>query len=182
MAKANIGLKVEGLEVARRVIRNISPKNNSDFVQAALVTSALLVQDNAAFHQIIRGGKDAPVKKRLTSRSGTGRRSIRVDRKKELFIEIGSDLIYMKNHETGGTFLVPAHNVRSHKRKNSLARRGKRIVTVKAHRRKSHNIKFPARPFLLPALDAVEGQFEGIFAAEWQKQIDKETNSARGIT
>jgi hypothetical protein len=91
----------------------------------------------------------------------------------KLFVDIGSDVIYMKNHETGGTFLVPTHNVRSYKRKNSLARKGRRRVVVRAHTRNAHNITFPARPFLAPAVDAVNNELENLFVLEWKREIDK---------
>jgi hypothetical protein len=73
-------------------------------VSRALDRAAFLVQEDAAFRQIIPGGSDAPHPSRLTSRTGTLRRSIRVNRAGPLARSIGSDLIYGLVHELGGRF------------------------------------------------------------------------------
>ena len=134
----NIRVTVTGDERVRRVMKDIDPKSNPKFVREALVKGGLLIQRDAALNQMIRGGKGPPDKKMLTSRTGTGRRSIRVDRAglPKFFVEIGSDLKYMQVHETGGRFLPP-------------------------------------RPYLAPAVEAVDQDLERLFARQWQTEINR---------
>lgn len=68
---------------------------------------AFRVLDNATRVQIIRGGKGPPHPTRLTSRTGTGRRSIRVNRSGAFERSVGTDLVYMGVHELGGRFHPP---------------------------------------------------------------------------
>ena len=72
-------------------------------VNRALDRMAFLVQEDAAANQIIRGGKGPPHPTRLTSRTGTLRRSIRVNRS-GLERAIGTDLVYGIVHELGGRY------------------------------------------------------------------------------
>ena len=158
---SNIRIKVEGVERVKSVLRGIDPSKNSAFVRRALVKGGLLVQREAALNQIKRGGKGPSLRDRLTSRTGTGRRSIRVDRGglSKFFVEIGSDLEYMKVHETGGTFQRRAHT-RTSRLGNSFQVR-------------AHQATYPARPFLKPALDAVDDELEGVFFREWQTELNR---------
>lgn len=129
---------VTGDKLLKRKMRKIDPKTNPEFVRRALVKGGFLIQRDAQLNQIARGGKGPPLRDRLTSRTGTGRRSIRVDRKglREFFIDIGSDLRYMQLHETGGKTM-------------------------------------PARPYLAPALDAVDKDLERLFSREWGKEVSR---------
>ncbi len=158
---SNIRATVTGERRLLAVLNGINPKQNPEFVRRALTKGGLLVQREAALKHIKRGGKGAPLRDRLTSRTGTGRRSIRVDRGglPRLFVDIGSDLKYMQLHETGGTVTRRSHSRRS--------RKGK-IHTVKAH-----SATFPARPYLKPALEAVDDKLEGLFFREWDRELKK---------
>lgn len=106
-----IRVVVKGDKVAARKLRKLNPKTNPEFVRRALVKGGFLIQQDAQLNQIERGGKGPPLPHRLTSRTGTGRRSIRVDRGglPNFFIDIGSDLEYMQLHElTPRAYLAPA--------------------------------------------------------------------------
>lgn len=73
-------------------------------MEATLLIAGFKVQELAAGKYILRGGgRTAPVHpKFLTSRTGTLRRSIAVNRKPLPFaIEIGTDLVYGPPHEFG---------------------------------------------------------------------------------
>ena len=66
----------------------------------------------SAFHmskeKILRGGKGPPVKGILTSRTGTLRRSIRVNRSPLPWaVEVGTDLVYGAVHELSTRFPRP---------------------------------------------------------------------------
>lgn len=133
-----IRVVVSGDKALQRKLKKLDPKTNPEFVRRALVKGGFLIQSDAQMNQIERGGKGPPLPHRLTSRTGTGRRSIRVDRGglPNFFVDIGSDLRYMQLHETGGKTM-------------------------------------PARPYLAPALDAVDEKLEGLFLREWDKEVRK---------
>jgi len=107
----------------------------------ALLKSALKVQQIATREKIRAGGVVGtgksrmnlpPLPDRLTSRTGTLRRSIAVDRSQLPFeVSIGSDLVYAAVHEVGG------------------------LVT-----RRSGTAHYPQRPFLKPALDDANAYFD----------------------
>ena len=158
---ASITLTVTGDDDLRRTVRNMNPETNPKFVRSALTKGGLLIQRNAARKQIIPGGKAPPAKKRLTSRTGTGRRSIRVDRSglSRFYVDIGSDLEYMKLHEIGGTVQRRQHARRT--KSGNLA-----AVTA-------HSATFPARPYLAPALDAVNDELEQLFFEAWDREARK---------
>lgn len=127
----------------------------------ALRASAYLVQESAKDESIIRGGARAtggaltgsyrqskPHPTKLTSRTGHGRRSIRINMLASgMAIEVGSDVGYMALHEEGG-----------------IAARGG------AHAR-AHFAKYPPRPWLKPALDKVSPKFPNIFVEELLREI-----------
>ena len=158
---ANIRVVVSGEERVARVLRGINPGENPAFVRRALTKGGFLIQREAATKQIKRGGKGRPLPHKLTSRTGTGRRSIRVDRGglPRLFVDIGSDLKYMQLHETGGTVNIRAHS-----------RRGRKGGT---HKVRAHSATFPARPYLKPGLEAVDTDLEGLFFREWNQELGK---------
>lgn len=158
---AGVRVVVTGEKTLNRVLRNINPRENPEFVRRALTKGGLFIQRNAAEKQIKRGGRGRPLPDRLTSRTGTGRRSIRTDRGglPRFFIDIGSDLKYMQLHETGGTVSVRAHS-----------RRGRKGGT---HRVRAHSATFPARPYLAPAIAAVDSDLEGLFLRGWNRELNK---------
>ena len=158
---ASIRIVNGGDRELRRVIRGIDPETNPRYIRQALRKGGLLIQRNAARKQIKPGGKGPPERTRLTSRTGTGRRSIRVDRGglTNFFVDIGSDLKYMQLHEVGGTVQRRQHT-------RQLA--GGTLVTVRAH-----SATFGARPYLAPALDAVERDLEALFVTAMQREVDR---------
>lgn len=90
---------------AVRVLRAAHPEASGRVAHRALRKAALLVQDDATRNQIQRGGSGPPNPPPgpLISRTGTLRRSIRVDDAGvPRFIDIGSDLVYAGVHELGG--------------------------------------------------------------------------------
>ena len=101
-------ISVQGLDELHERLDRINPKKNTAWVARALVKSALRVQEIAAKDKIKRGGKGPPVPGILTSRTGTLRRSIRVNRSPLPWaVEIGTDLVYGAVHEHGGKFHPP---------------------------------------------------------------------------
>ena len=158
---ANVKITTEGLDDVRRVFVSLNPGESPEWVRRALVKGGLRIQANAAGQQIIRGGKGPPHPHRLTSRSGTGRRSIRVDRGglPRFFVDVGTDLRYMAAHETGGTFTRRAHSRRS--------------KLGNLHQVRAHSMTYPPRPFLRPALEEVDSQLEGIFIDEWGRGLSR---------
>lgn len=161
---AQVRVIVRGVPELREALARIRAPGNRAVLDRALTKSALLVQRIAAREKIIAGGVTGrgrartiapPHPSQLTSRTGAGRRSIRVNRDDLPFaIEIGSDLTYMAVHEFGGTFSV------TRKRPVSGG-----TVTYSA--------TYPPRPFLGPALDDAAQQFPAIFAAEFQREVER---------
>jgi len=110
-----IKIKIEGLEEWRKTLKNLTPEKTRKIVVDSLLECAHLVQANAASVQILRGGKGPPDPKQLTSRTGTLRGSIAVNRQPlPAAIEIGTHLVYGRIHELGEghfpkrPFLAPA--------------------------------------------------------------------------
>ncbi len=98
-------LRVEGLEQTERYFRSIGRTIPRRAIPDALVEIGLRVQREAAQNQIIRGGPRGapPDPYKLTSRTGTLRRSIRVNRGPlPTAVDVGSDLQYARIHELGG--------------------------------------------------------------------------------
>lgn len=149
-----IRASIVGSEELRRRLARLNPKKNKRIMSEALKKCAAIGQADAAKKQIIRGGKGRPHPTRLTSRKGTGRRSIRINLGGPVFAEYGTDLKYMAAHEFGGTFDVPSVWVRSHSRRVAFGKKRKRF-TVPGHLRMGHEMKIPPRPFLAPSLDIV---------------------------
>jgi phage gpG-like protein len=111
-----MSVSLSGEKKLERLLRRVDPKRDGvRWQRAALVRSGLKVQSVAAEKKIERGGPGPPLPDRLTSRTGTLRRSIRVDRGElPTAIEIGTDLVYGAVHELGSRthpkrpFLAPA--------------------------------------------------------------------------
>lgn len=141
-------------------IRKLSLEEQRGALRDALVRSGLVVVRNSQ-NAIKRGGKAKPLKTKLTSRTGTGRRSIRSDRPRvkrgSSLIDIGTDLKYMEFHETGGTRTKKAHS-----RTSKLGN---------AHKVRSHIIMMPKRPFLKPGLKKSNTEIGEIFFREWKRAI-----------
>ena len=158
---SKIRISIEGDDLARAVIRGMNPAENPAFVRRSLVKGGLMIQRNAAKIQIKRGGKGPALANKLTSRTGTGRRSIRVDRGglSRFFVEIGSDLKYMQLHESGGTVFR-----RSHFRRTPTG--GTAFVS-------GHLATYPSRPFLAPAMKEVSRKLELVFAEDWEREINR---------
>ena len=103
-----LSISVQGLDELHERLDRIMPSKNSAWVARALVKAALRVQEISAKEKILRGGKGPPVPGILTSRTGTLRRSIRVNRSPLPWaVEVGTDLVYGAVHETGGKFHPP---------------------------------------------------------------------------
>lgn len=119
------GARLVGGEQLRKDIAKLSPKQRR-ILDPALLESGLLVLRIAAQEKIRRGGQrtkgvqSPAIQGKLTSRTGTLRRSLGptfgVDRSglRQGFIEVGSELVYAPVHEFGNAthpprpFLSPA--------------------------------------------------------------------------
>jgi phage gpG-like protein len=140
----------------------MNPAQNARITTPALLESMQLTLRDARLNRIIRGGSGAPKPTKLTSRKGGLRGSLTgnfaIDLNRQLrWVEGGTHLIYGKVHETGGTFSIPGH-IRTHKKT------GNRIGVS------PHTAKYPARPFLAPALRATQGKFDDIFRKFWARE------------
>lgn len=95
-------------------LRRLSPERHKEIIERSLLECAYRVQTNAQTKQILPGGHGPPDPRQLTSRTGTLRRSITVNRRPlPKATEIGSDLVYGPVHELGinmprRPFLEPA--------------------------------------------------------------------------
>jgi hypothetical protein len=169
----NVRVSVSGLTELNKALRAISPQHRPKILRDGLLAIGLEIQRDATQNQIIRGGgKNAPVNPhRITSRTGYGRRSIRVNRK-ELphAIEVGSDVGYMAVHEIGGTVRVPRHVVAAHTRRVAFGVRTKPFV-VPEHFRGPYTVRYPARPWLKPAVEAVTPRMPLLFLSAWEKAL-----------
>ena len=158
MAARLITIDTSQLKKLQRQLRRIDPRRRTEFLRKSLLESAFVVQSNAQ-NQIKRGGSAAPLPDRLTSRTGTGRRSITVERAALPFaIDIGTNLRYMAVHETGGTFTIPAHS-----RTSSTGTR---------HRVRSHVARFPKRAFLVPGFNKSIPKIEQIFFRNLKRMLE----------
>lgn len=126
-------LNVTGADQTRRYFQRIGRTIPRRAIPDALVEIGLRVQRQAATKEIAGGGlqfvgaRPAPaLKDRLTSRTGSLRRSIRVNRSGlPRHVDVGSDLVYARVHELGGR-----------------AGRG-------------GSVNLPPRPYLTPALEKI---------------------------
>jgi phage gpG-like protein len=101
----SLSISVQGAEDLHERLNRINPKTNPAWVRRSMLKSGLRVQEIASKEKILRGGKGPPVLGILTSRTGTLRRSIRVNRSPLPWaVEIGTDLIYGAVHESGGKY------------------------------------------------------------------------------
>ncbi len=175
----SVGMRIttQGMDEIQRVMRNISPKLHPQIQRRAFSKAARLIQKDAAKVQIKAGGGGknnarAPLKDRLTSRTGTLRRSIRVNKAPlPHAIHIGTDLGYGAVHESGGTVTIGSATVKAHTRSVAFGRKVKPF-NVPSHTRKAHKANFPQRPFLAPALRAIGPQIPHLFIVEWKRALD----------
>lgn len=162
---------VAGGERFQQALRNASPKTNPRFISQLLRAVALRTQAVAAGDKIRRGGSGPALPDRLTSRTGTGRRSISTNLSPlPRAAEVGSDLSYMAVHEIGGRINVPGTTVQSHTRTVAFGRKVAPF-TVPSHRRRAHSARYPARPWLQPAVDDVVAEAPEIGARIWEAAI-----------
>jgi phage gpG-like protein len=176
----SLSISVRGIKEVEAQLDRIDPKKNPTMVARALEDCAELTQIIAANQMIKSGGRvrgkrgprggrgkltsAAAIGGKLTSRSGTLRRSIAVNRSPLPWaVEVGTDLVYGAVHEEGGTVSVPSY---SRTIVGSTRSGGASVALVKAHTR-----TYPPRPFLAPALDKASKSFSSIFAREIAKEI-----------
>ena len=100
-------VSVVGVKELTRKLEKMNPGINKKILRDSLIETALLMQRDAAKNQILaggggkKGGMTRPHPRHLTSRTGTLRRSIKVDRGPLPFaIEVGTDLVYGAYHES----------------------------------------------------------------------------------
>ncbi len=152
-----------------RALRSTSPRENVKIVSDLLRTLAFNTQSIAAQKKIIRGGSGPAVKGKLTSRTGTGRRSIGVDLSgAPRFAEVGSSLGYMALHETGGRVNIPRKFVKGHFRTQAFGKTFDRF-RVKGFFVNPHKANFPPRPWLAPAVKDALKNAPNIAVKIWEQ-------------
>ncbi len=168
-------ITLEGDAKLRKWLRRLDLVDNPQIMRRGYGVAALMIQKNAARKQIRRGGGGkrnaaAVHPSRLTSRTGTLRGSIRVDRRGlPHSISVGSDLNYAAVHEFGGRVSVKASRVPAHQRTVAFGVR-RAPFNVPSHTRKAHAATFPRRSFIKPAGDFVLPKLPGIFLKEWERE------------
>jgi phage gpG-like protein len=155
-----LSVDVKGIKELERIFARVKPSTNPRWVTRALISAALLVQKVAAEEKIRRGGTGPPVAGILTSRTGTLRRSIAVDRTDvPRSVSVGTHLVYGEVHELGWS---GTQNVKAYTRRDG--------ARVKAHSRK---MDFPPRPFLKPALEDSVNRITDFFEKELDRELAK---------
>lgn len=149
----------DGIRRVRQVLKRTRARATDKWVKRALKKSAFLAIRETTLRQIIRGGKQAPDPKRLTSRTGNLRRSIGASFSEGPgFSQWGTQLGYGATHEIGGRVTIPSHTRRSRKGKSFKVR--------------AYTANYPARPYIQPGLDVMLGdQIPDVFQNEWLKAI-----------
>lgn len=171
MSPVQVKVTLRGSQQLDAALRRISPANAPQILSRSLRKIGLQIAKVAKDETIIRGGRQRPHPTKLTSRSGTGRRSIRTDLTRlPRAVSIGSDLVYMAVHETGGTFTVPRHNVRTHRRTVAFGRRVAPYV-VGPFERGPYSARFPRRSWLAPAVRKVRPTMGRIFLDEMRRSL-----------
>ncbi len=165
----SVGVRVE-IDGAQRLaaeFARLNPTANPAPVGRAMRRIGLETQ-RIATGKIRRGGGLKPAPSVLTSRTGTGRRSISTDFSSLPFtVRVGSDLAYMAVHEFGGSVNVPDHSVRSHTR-TVVFGRTVAPFTVPQFNVSSHTARYPRRAWLQPAVDEmVPTRAQAIIVKEW---------------
>ncbi len=171
-----IRITVEGTAELQRRLRLLNPEQNQRIMRDTLKKSAFAIQRNVTRIQLVGGGRGKgralpALPSRLTSRTGTLRRSVAVNQRPlPRAIEIGTDLSYGAVHEVGGRISVPASRVKSHTRTVAFGRKVGPF-TVPAHMRSAYTANYPRRPFLQPALETVAPRFPGFAVEMWEREL-----------
>ena len=147
-----VRLNIAESKKIRAFLDGLDPRERKSVSDLALERIAVATEADAKTKRIIRGrGKAKPVNRRLTWRTGRLGRSISTDRSgaPRRYV-VGSTVKYAPVHEQGGTF-----KVRAHRRKNPPSKKRGGFGGGRSHAVKAHSIKFPKRPYLLPAYEFV---------------------------
>lgn len=168
-------VNLSGVKELQDRLRQMNPKRNVKIPQRFFIRAAQEIQKNAKDKQISAGGRGKgkalkPLPHKLTSREGTLRRDISVDRKwLPWAIEIGPDIEYAAIHEFGGRISIPAVTVKAHRRTTAF---GKKVApfTVPEHTRRAHSASYPRRAFMAPALEAIRPRLPDILVDIWKKE------------
>jgi phage gpG-like protein len=177
----SLSIRVEGIPELKAQLDRVNPKKNTAWMRDSLGDCGLLTQKIAAEEKIIRGGsfrgKSGPRggkgklqnagvhPKKLTSRTGTLRRSIRVNRSPLPWaVEVGTDLTYGAVHEEGwsGTQRIPSHT--------RTVVFGRKVAPFRVNAF-SRNVRYPARPYLGPGLEKAAKSFSDIFIRKLRKYL-----------
>jgi hypothetical protein len=142
MADTIVQIRLVGGKNLRKALAKLDPATNARIMITSFRQVAVLIAANARNVQILSGGGE-PHRSRLTHRSRDLRDSIGPDFSGlPLYAEVGTKLFYGAIHEYGGTF----------------ARKGGTTVT------------FPERPFMGPALDAIEPKIPEVVVRNWKRE------------
>jgi len=162
--------KLTGGEALARALERAHPSSQR-IAGDVLRKLALHTAKIAAEDKIKRGGKSPALPNKLTSRTGTGRRSIGVNLAPlPNAAEVGSDLEYMAVHEAGGRINIPRKFVKAHFRTVAFGRKVGRF-RVGGFYVNPHKANYPRRPWLEPAVDDVLREAPRIAARIWEGEI-----------
>jgi phage gpG-like protein len=167
-------VNILGADELSKRLAQMDPKTNQAIMTDSLRTIAGLILRNAKDIQITGGGRGKskalkPLPNRLTSRTGTLRRSIGINLAPlPRAVEVGTDLTYGAVHEKGGRISVPTSTVSAHTRRVVF---GRRVAPFKvpSHTRRAHSAKYPPRPFLKPAAAATRPRWPAVVNEKWRK-------------
>ena len=187
MSPVSISVTTSGAESLRRQLAQLGDDLERGAVFDSLLEIGFEIQTNAAQSQIIRSSLGPVSPTRVTSRTGSLRRSIGVDWAKDrrkgdpampsgvspLRVRVGSVLNYAGVHEVGGRVDRPTVTVAAHRRTVAFGRRIPGGFTVPAHTRRGGTSLYPARPYLKPALDKVTPRMAGIMSRRLQAALDR---------
>lgn len=164
-----IRVQVEGGPQLRALLERVNPRKRPQIWRDILGGIAAVIERIAKRENIIPGGKGPPDPRRLTSRTGIGRRSITTDTSElPRAVSVGTDRVYMALHERGGTVNVPRHTVRAHQRNVAFGRRVA-AFQVPAHERGPYRYQLRARPWLQPAIERAGDYVDDIMLRALQK-------------
>jgi hypothetical protein len=152
----------------QKILASVSPKQNANIWRHSLIRMADLVSNNAKIKQMATGGgpptKDGPPLKRRTS---TLAGSIAPDKSGiPRFITINHNVDYGDIHELGETVSVGSYQ-------RTISEAFGRKISPVTFTVSSHTRKYPARPYLAPALLAVEPRFSGVMIRVINEEMAK---------
>lgn len=156
------GTRPAAVELRRRFDARGSARSIQNFLKrAATLIRRTIERDVVIRGRKTRGKPEAALRHVLTQRSGKRRIPwLAIDRKQlPSQISVGSGWRGAVVHERGGAITYPAKTVKSHTRRVAF---GKRIAPfrVPAYQRSSFTARYPARPWLAPAVDIAQRQFQ----------------------